>query len=100
MLEFVDPYEDAASGEMRASISSSRGPAATIALAFSGSTACATAARRKATKSRGLRYRVAPYYQGGEDARGPWRHQDNAVEPARVQQEKTLSGSLVAGTAR
>ena len=41
------PYEDAASGEMRARISSSRGRAATIALAFSGSTACATAAERQ-----------------------------------------------------
>ena len=41
------PYEDAASGEMRARISSSRGRAATITLAFSGSTACATAAERQ-----------------------------------------------------
>ena len=39
-----------------------------------------------AIKSRSLRYRVVPHHQGGEDGGGPWRHQDNAVELAGVQQ--------------
>src|SRR5207344_3515770 len=42
-----DPYEDAASESRSARISSSYGRAATIALACSGSTACATAAERQ-----------------------------------------------------